>query len=454
MTPASNKSAVNIDRPIGGAISRSELARSQSQKMPGSIRSTVLDRCFLFLLIVLFPLQDELPTIRGYSIIYVVFALATLYVVVVRLNALIRIFTQPLILSLLAMLAVFGLVEFMHRNASMDPFERIGEMTVGTAVVATLCRDARALRWALWGFICAGLWLSVLIYQTSYEGLRGASASDFAEASALRGQVFDDKPIVANLNEMAHVAAQGAAVSLAFALARSSLTLRVACYASCLFCAVCALLPLSRGGFLTVVTSMFFVLLGVGGKARHVRLTLVALALAAIVWTMAPEAVFARLKFNTQEVGGKQEARARIYESALTHLPEYFLTGVGAGGYLVDWAVNHGFERGGRLLGPHNSFIAVTIYWGVGGLIALLVVIWQVVRLVPGRSEGGDLPLGLRGIAITLLIFLLFNHTLYDKGLSLGMGLLIGAHAWVWPAGIKRRASESQLRHQSPGQMA
>jgi len=403
------------------------------------MRSSAWDRWFLVALIVLLPLQDHLPSVRGYSVIYLVFAAATLYVFAVRFRVLIRTFTQPLFFSLLVMLGGFGVVEIMHPHPSTDPFERIVEMAVGAAVIATLCRDERALRWALVGYVTAGLWLSVLIFRTSYGTLNEVAASDFAEASRLRGEAFADSPIHGNLNAMAHVAAQGAAVALAFALTRTSLIPRVVCFGCCAFCALSALLPLSRGGFLTLIAALLAVLAGVAGKAKYARVVLVGGVLVLLVWTIAPKAVFSRLKFNTEAVDGKQEARARLYTAAWTMFPEYVLTGVGAGNYLVRWAVDHGFERGGRPLGPHNCFLAVTIYWGLIGLAGLLLVIWQVYRLIPRRGVGGALGLGLRGIAVTLFMFMLFAHTLYDKGFSLGMGLLAGAHTWVWPAWIRSR---------------
>jgi hypothetical protein len=39
------------------------------------------------------------------------------------------------------------------------------------------------------------------------------------------------------------------------------------------------------------------------------------------------------------------------------------------------------------------------------------------------------------GVVVALAILMLQDHRLYFKGYALGLGILIGMHYWIWPAG-------------------
>ena len=92
-------------------------------------------------------------------------------------------------------------------------------------------------------------------------------------------------------------------------------------------------------------------------------------------------------------------------------------------------------ESGG-VYGAHNAFIQVTIFWGLAGLLMLIVVVYLAYRCLP-RGGGKDvLVLCLYGIAVALLLQMMVAHGLAAKEYSLGLGLLVGGHRWIWPKGI------------------
>src|SRR5690606_21433305 len=155
---------------------------------------------------------------------------------------------------------------------------------------ATLCRDRRALRATLYGYLIAGVLVSIIFFLTSYGALRATAAADFGEASRLRADVFGD--VEGNLNALAIATAQGVAVALALGLhARSSLR-RKLFFGIALFGGVATFLPMSRSGMAIVALACATVMYSYG--LRHVRVVLVAVALALGTLILIPDAVFSR----------------------------------------------------------------------------------------------------------------------------------------------------------------
>jgi O-antigen ligase len=136
------------------------------------------------------------------------------------------------------------------------------------------------------------------------------------------------------------------------------------------------------------------------------------------------------------------ESRAELYTVALQHFPDYFISGVGAGNYFNKWGIQNGFairsyKVGNIVVGVHNSFLQVVINWGLIGLLAFLAVIWRAYRCLPKKIYAkDDLALGILGISVALALWLLQSHNFYIKDFSLGLGILVGARYWIWPAGI------------------
>src|SRR5262249_13681664 len=146
------------------------------------------------------------------------------------------------------LLVIGFLVEFSHSYSSYEDLLRIGQMFAGAIMVASLCRDRRALYTSIYGYLIAGVWISIFLFLTTYGALRGATASNFQEAEQIRVQIFPGQPFAANLNELAFFTAQGATVALALAFTAKSARLRNLFLGGTLFCLVGTLLTFSRGG--------------------------------------------------------------------------------------------------------------------------------------------------------------------------------------------------------------
>jgi hypothetical protein len=399
---------------------------------------------------VMLPLQEHIPAIAGFSIMYIMFAILAAYIVLNRPRALARAWLHPVFLAAYALLTVSLFVESSHPFADYSFILRLGQAIAGAIIVASLCRDRRALQAAIYGSLVAGVWMSVLLFLSSFGALSGAIATDFNEATRIRSQVFAEMPLEANLNFMGFIAAQGTVVALASALTTRSSHRRYLLLGIGAFCFVATFLPLSRSAIAIVILACGIIMLAYG--AMHIRTLMVAIILGATMVIWVPNAVFSRLTFSTEPYHGKIEARARIYTAAIEHFPEYAMTGVGVGNFNGPWGMQTEFFKPsqGIVIGAHNWYIAVTIYWGVGGLVALLVMIYQAYRCLPKRSGADPLSLCLLGIAISLFLYTFVQHVIYSKTVFLGLGLLVGARLWIWPHGIAQSTSRQQRRFRIP----
>ena len=414
-----------------------------------------LERLLLVASAGLMPLEDHIPPIAGFSVMFFVFGILASYVLLSRHRFLFKTWTHPVFLTGYGLLFLAYLLESSHPDASYVEIVSIGQMLAGGVFVACICRDQRALRSCLYGYLIAGLALSIFLFLTSYGALQGATASDYAQADLIRAQVFRAQSFNINLNTMAFFTAQGTVVALVFALTAGSAFRRHLFFALAALCAIASFLPFSRGGIVIVVVSSAIVIFvyGIqGGKhfARFKRAITLSIVLGIVILIWVPEAVFSRLTFSTEAHEGTMEGRAKVYTAALEHLPDYVLAGVGEGQFWGTWGFRSKFAASYGISGAHNGFIQVTIYWGVVALLILLGIVYQAYRCLPKRCGAIASGLHLLGVSVALLLYMMVNHGLAFKGFALGLGTLVGARLWIWPRVIIRQTPQWQMFARPP----
>jgi hypothetical protein len=408
-------------------------------------RTTRIERFLLITLILMFviwPLTGFFAHVAGFSWAFFMFMMCGGYVLFKRPSTLARISFDPLFVTAYILLALGSLIEFFHPYASYSEIFRIGQMFAGAMIVASLCRDRSALRVAMHGYLIAGVWLSVYFFLTSFSALSGAMATDYDAASRVRGEVLAGSAFHANWAPF--ISTLGAVVALASALTAHAPRRRYLFLGIAMFCAIASTLPLSRSGIAIMIGSLAAVMFA-GGIWRGGTILMAGIIGAAIVMWV-PNVVWAR--FTLSMGHNYEEARVTIYKAAVEHFPEYAMTGVGAGNFWGAWGryySNYGVGRG-KLIGAHNVFIQVTIYWGLAGLLALMAVVWQAYRCLPRHCGSDTLSLQLLGISVAALIMSLGMHDLYAKDFSLVLGLLVGARRWIWPQGIVQPATRKSGR--------
>lgn len=407
---------------------------SFSRKVSTVKATSLFEKSLLFLIIVALPLEDHLHIVPGFSILFFIFGIVAIYVLLHRPWVLTSTIRHPVFKAAYVFLGLSLFIEYTHPYTDLGEIIRIGQMVIGAILVATLCRDHACLKAGCYGYIVAGIWLSILLYLSSYGVLAGAQATDFAEASKLRAETFGESPLQANLNRMAFFAAQGTVVALASALTvRSSLS-RNLFMGIGLFCLVATFLPLSRGGVVIAIVSCASVMYAYG--LRQGKALILAALMVGAMFMWVPDAVWTRMSFSTESHDGKLEGRAQVYLAAVEHFPEYAITGVGAGNFWSSWGRTSHFAMSYGVAGAHNCFLQVTLYWGIAALGALLVLLWRAYRCLPISCGRYQSSLCLLGVAISLLLLSTVMHNVYAKQFSLGLGLLVASRLWIWPNGV------------------
>jgi hypothetical protein len=390
--------------------------------------TTAIERFLLLATIVLLPIEDDMPTVAGCSLLFIMFALLAGHLFLNHLRAAGRTWLHPVFLSGYALFAAGVLIESGHPYSNYSDLVRFGLMIAGAVVVASVCRDKQAMQASIYGYMIGSTWLSAFLFRSMYHGLAIAVATNYDEASNIRETISDTMTMEANLNNLALLTAQGAVVALALALTARSFLQRCVFLGVSVFCLVGTFLPMSRGGILIAAGSCAAVLLSY--RAKRARVFVIGLVLGAAVLMWVPHVVFSRLDVSSGD-------REKTYTTTIEQLPKYIAIGIGSGNFWESWGVEHGFTAySGKALGPHDIFIAIMIYWGLPGFFALLALIWQAYRCVPKGCGNDPLALCLPGLGISLILMMLFSHGFYDKWYSLGLGLLVAARFWIWPSGI------------------
>jgi hypothetical protein len=385
--------------------------------------------------IILLPAENHFKFIPGFSLPFFVFGAMALYLVINRSSELLGMFSHPVFLAAYLFVLVGTLLELTSPHADLSEIARIVQMVAGAVVIATLCRDMSALRSACYGYLLAGVWLSILLIMTAFGVISAAGATDFGEASKLRQEAFAENPLYADLNAMAFGAGQGAIVALCWALMAPASASRFLAISLGLLCVVGAFMPLSRGGVVILMISCVTVMYAYG--LRHAKPILMTMLLGAMIVMVVPQSVWSRMSFTFEEHEGKREGRARVYQAAIDHFPEYVLTGVGAGNFYSSWGRRSQFSKtNGGVVGTHNCLVQVTLYWGILGLTAFLLIYWRAYRCVPRFCKREATALAVAGLGISVLLYSMVIHNLYAKEFSIALGVLAGAHRWIWPNGV------------------
>jgi len=406
-------------------------------------RTTPAERALLFATVILLPLELQIPTVAGFSSLFLMFVVLAGYVAVNRLWCFNRIWMHPVFVAAYVFIGISAVVEFANPLSSYEAIGRFPLMISGALLVASLCRDRAALKVLLYGYIGAALWLGALLFMTSYGTLSGIRATDFGEASKARAEVFEEGPIRGNLNTLAIHCVQGGIVAMAFALGGARVRRRNFFALIGIFCVVASSLPMSRGAIINAVLSCGAVLKVYG--IRHGRAWLLFGVLAMAMFLMVPDAIWSRMTLKSENAEGRQESRFSYYENAIKYYDDFLIMGVGAGNYFNKWGFEHGYgkrkDSGYIVYVVHNAFLQVLVYWGVFGLVAFLAVIWQAYRCLPRIYSNDALALGMLGIVVSLLLTMPFASEFHNKGFSLGFGMLVAYQRWLTPSNAAQLAN-------------
>ena len=396
-------------------------------------RTTTTERYLLGATVLILPLQNYLPTLGGLSVGFIIFGMLAGYLVLYRPGILGKTLVHPVFLAGYVFVGIGVFMELVHNSTGFSELIRILLMMLGGVFVASLCRDRQAMLAFMYGLLVASVGLAAYLFLTTYGALSSVKADNFDAASNIRAEVFSENDIALDLNTMAFFVAQGVVVAMTLALTTKKLSRRSIFVAITGFCLIATFLPMSRGGLAIMILSCASVIYYYGILRPKVFFTILLLVLGILVWV--PDAIFSRFTFSTQANTSSHhvEARARVWMAAVEHFPEYYLTGLGMSDFYGNWGMNTGFRKGPRVLGTHNCFAQVTIYWGLAGLFGLLLLVQQAYRCLPKFYGQDPLRLCVLGLTVSVALNMFVVHTLYAKEFSIALGMLVGGSNWIWP---------------------
>ncbi len=400
-----------------------------------------IEQLLIMATVTLLPLQEYVPAVGGFSVMYLLFAGQAAYILAKRPECLAQVWLHPLLLAIYVFLCIGYLIEMSHPYSYYGEIFQMIQSFGGAAFLASLCRDRKALRYAMYGYLGSGLIFAFNLLFYSYGSLNAASAVDYGEADRIRDAVFSENPLEYNLNGMAFFTAQATAVACALALTARSRMPRFVFLGVAVASFVATFLPMSRSGIGILLAVCATTVFAYG--ITRIKTLVAGILLVATMLVLVPGAVFSRLTFSTEvDQFGRMEGRAQIYTAFFHHLPEVALTGVGTGNFLTAWGHQSLYAKSrGGVSGAHNVFFQMVIYWGVSALVGLGAIIWQAYQCLPGRYRDDGLAIGLLAVSVSLLLWSLTVHNLYAKEFSIGVGLLVAAQHWIWPqAGLTQRA--------------
>lgn len=406
--------------------------------------TTAIEQFLLMAVCIILPLEGNLPTVGGRSFPFIVFVVLTAYVVLCQTVILIKTLRHPVFLAGCTLVGVGLIMEFLHGSTAyfhVSGLFGIFLTLVRTAIIASLCRDQRALRCGLYGLLLAGVWLSIILFLTTYTSISSANVGGFIEAQRLRVRTLHDTPVYINWNAVAFFAALAAGVALALALSTRTRFQHAMFLAMSGICVIATFLTMSRSALISMALTFAAILYTYGiRRARVVRVAAI-LAIAILLWV--PEAVYHRFTITPERAPSGQDVsgRTQVYSAVMKHLPEHLLTGMGVSQFWGDWGRYSGFNitwssrsvfGGMGVFGAHNMYAQVTLYWGLLGLLAFFGLVWQVYRCLPRRNRADSLKLCLLGIAVAMLVRSNFTHNFERKEFAIALGLLAGASHWIW----------------------
>ena len=418
------------------------------------VRTKSLDRLFLCGTVALVPMQANLPTFGGVGVLFVVFMILIIYQLMIHTGAFIRTAQHPVFLTGYAFLGIAGLFETLHGNSAYSGIIRIGFMLIGGVIIASLCRDRRALVAGMYGYVLGAVVLSFLLVFTTHEKLSASEATgDYMDASVQRKAVFAGNPLKDDLNTMSFFAAEGAIVATALALGKKHLFQRYLLFGFGAICMAGTFIPMSRSGLLILVISLAVIVYRYGIMRPQVILAVGGIAVTTLLWM--PSIMWDRMTVSTerqQVTGDYEDSRVHVYGSFIKYLPEYVITGVGEGNFFGKWGEETDFaNEKGKVVSAHNSFARVTINWGVMGLVVFLMLIWQAYRCLRKGYYTDPLHTCLLALGVAVFLWLLFIDTLEAKEFSLGLGFLVATDLWVWSRRqvTKKATLEGKILHSS-----
>jgi O-antigen ligase len=305
-------------------------------------------------------------------------------------------------------------------------------MTLGMFGIAALCRDRQAFDLAMFTFVLASAFQSILIITGTAPLLRSFTASGFSDASHARLMAFEEFYLRGNLNDISYFSSIGAIIGIIWAYYEENKWKKIGLVALTLPSVLGVFLTASRTGAVVFFTS--FLIFLYKSKLNLKKWIIPTTVLLLFIALAVPEVVWVRLGslIRLTELQS-EDSRSKVYIAVLQNIDQYVLTGIGSGNYWQGWAVKAGITNRYTTdvaMAAHNAFFQVWIYWGLPALLGFLYLLKLYSKALVKDVKGDRRKTCLYIFAMIIPLIFIFYHSFYHKSFSIGIGMLLGARFW------------------------
>lgn len=396
------------------------------------LRSNVIDRILLFVLVFSIFFESNLPNVDGASTPFLIFGFTYFYLAITRMKTLARLFSGKYFLISISFAIICVFMETLHPFPNYDFITRYLNMILGMFCIVALCRDKLAIDIVLFTFILASAFQAIFMITGTAPLMNSISAHGFSDASQARMQAFEEFYLRGNLNDISYFSSIGSIIGIIWAYYEKTTWKKYLLIALTLPSIMGVFLPASRTG--AVIFFASFLLFIYKSKIKFKKWIFAVPIMLIILVVFVPEVVWVRLGSLMRISELQQEdSRTKVYIAVLSNIDQYFLTGVGSGNYWHGWAVNAGITNRFTTdiaMAAHNAFFQVWIYWGIPALLAFLYLM-SVFGKAVDKNVAGNRRLTCIYIFIMIIpMIFLFYHSFYHKSFSIGLGILLSTRFW------------------------
>ncbi len=396
------------------------------------IRSTLFDRVLIFLLVFSIYFEANLPFLGTASTPFLIFGFTFIYLVATRVKTLLRLFSGKYFLASVLFAIVCVFMETLHPFPSYEFIFRYLNMTLGIFCIAVLCRDKTAIDIALFTFVLASAFQSIILISGSVDLLRGLTAFGFYDASRARIEAFEQIFLKGNLNEISYFSSIGALIGMIWIYYEKHTWKRWFLIILTVPSILGVFFPASRTGAVIFFASTLIFFFKTKVNIR--RWILPAGLLVLLLLFAIPDVIWVRLS-SIMHLSELQEtdSRTKVFSAIISNIDQYALTGVGSGNYWHGWAVSAGITNRFTTdiaMAAHNAFFQLWMYWGLPALLAFLALIWTYSKAVQSNVRDDRIKTSLFIFVLMIPMIFLFYHSFYHKSFSIGLGMLIAARFW------------------------
>ena len=391
----------------------------------------------VFLYIISLPIQEDIPTLLGFSISAVIAILMLIKIFSSSYsNRLIAVLKMPLTKALFAYIIVCSFLESLHPSASYGGLLRIFSNYVGAICIATIITNEMGIKVLIFAYIISAIYLSIFLYFYGWEIASISAAQTFSAANNVRDELLSNVPITQNPNYMSYTIGVSIVVLLILILKKNQLLFIKPSFSYIIITALSIglLLTMSRTGIIVMIITILFIMYYFHLFSFE-RLIIIVFA-GMLLYTVAPDSVKTRLKIsNTEEMdefGNQFEGDSRnvTFDESLTEVTNNFFWGTGEGNLWGGEYLKHSKlvrfneeKNTYKMSGSHNLIFQNIIQWGVIALFFFLAIFYNVLKIMPSRNNLDFNSIIVLVFNFAAIILMFFDHIGSNKEYSIAFSL-------------------------------